>query len=274
MRRAVVVPMAVMLLFAVPLLAQADEVFLPLVQCRPPTADTPQTPTAMPTITPPVITGTPGVLVVDGVDDYAEAPDRTTLDVGVGGESVTFEAWVNIQGTSGMPSPVSVILGKNGSYLLYTIRYGVYPDRTRCDGIRGTADSGQEFDLECCTTSSYSLGWHHLAGVLDFAAGEIRLYRDGKLRGTRAVNASGLWDSASSLRLGDVLAGEYDAVRISAAVLYSGDTYTEPPPPTSCESSTRVLWRFDGEPGATAFADICGSGATLTAHNGAHWQAN
>ena len=117
-----------------------------------------------------------GLLVLDGVDDYAETLHDSELDVGnEAGASFTVEAWANSPGYG------TLIIGKSESYSLSMRRYWDVSRRLEmgCVGMSLTSYSGQEI----CEWPAYSGGWHHVAGVFYQDTGRVQLYLDGSAFG-------------------------------------------------------------------------------------------
>jgi hypothetical protein len=213
-----------------------------------------------------------GLLVLDGIDDYALADDHPELDVGdEAGESLTIEAWVNIRGNAS--SSDSLYLSKLQSYSLYLRRYSIfeYPSwhTYGCVGVFFTPPSGQIGSFEVCEWPAYPLGWHHVAAVFDKDTSQVRIYKDGGAFGN-PYSWSALKNSTDGLQIGGKLPGAVDEVRISAMARYTGSTYTMPTSPFTCDVYTRALWHFDEFEGATIFHDACGADNFLVGYNGAH----
>lgn len=198
-----------------------------------------------------------GALVLDGVDDYAEAADQSELDLA--GGSFTVEAWVNLQNLGG-------VFLKPGAYGLHVESQYTYPSWRHCMGI----------DYPCsvteCTSSRYlSLGWHHIALVYDATAQQARAYYDGVQRASASCSAE---NSDQPLRVGKGFAGSLegavDEMRISRVARYTSN-FTPPTGLFSCDGNTRALWHLDEFEGTTMFHDICGAADNLfIGYNGAH----
>lgn len=201
-----------------------------------------------------------GVLVLDGIDDYAETADHPELDLA--GGSFTVEAWVNFQDLFW-----EEVFIKSGAYALHVERTYSYPTRHDCIGI------DYPCGVICCTSSKYlSLGWHHVALVYDALAGQARAYYDGVQRCSATCSAS---NSDQPLKVGkgitgNPLEGALDEMRISSVARYAS-AFTPPVGPFACDGSTRALWHFDEFEGATVFHDACGATDNLlVGYNGAH----
>ncbi len=198
-----------------------------------------------------------GALILDGIDDYAEAADHSELDLA--GGSFTVESWVNFQNLGG-------VFIKAGAYGMHVESTYSYPSWIHCMWIDYPCVKG------CCTSSRYlSLGWHHVALVYDVAAGQARAYYDGTQRCSATCTASNsdqaLWVGRG---LGGFLEGAVDEMRISNVVRYNGN-FTPPTEPFACDDHTLALWHFDEFAGATVSHDVCGAADNiLIGSNGAH----
>ncbi|MBL8056727.1 MAG: LamG domain-containing protein [Anaerolineales bacterium] len=112
-------------------------------------------------------------------------------------------------------------------------------------------------------TARLSAGqWYHLAAT--YAAGEIRLYVDG--RGVR-VTGLGTLTQGPALSLGGLdgypyFAGALDEVRLSRVIRYPAD-FTRPAAPFTPDADTLALWHFDEGSGQTA-SDASAAGNLLT----------
>jgi hypothetical protein len=219
-----------------------------------------------------------GLMVLDGVDDYAQAADHPELDVGVqDGESLTVEAWVNYRafrngGIVVHPGSVSLAMWVDDlpTPWLYCFCFAVYT----------SGDSQRHSFCSCHSPAPARDEWHHIAAVVDGTLGQLTLYLDGEKSGQRTFPTIGLADSSEPLLVGaNILAtGEWthfigllDEVRISDVARYSGDNPGLPQEPFTCDTNTRALWHFDEMDGATIFQDACGwTNNQLIGHNGAH----
>lgn len=210
-----------------------------------------------------------GLLVLDGVDDYAEAGDHPELDVGDdAGESLTVEGWLYVQRSGSLGD--SLYIDKQESYELYARRYTT--DRTYgCIGVFLVPPSGPTQGYEVCEWPPYSLGWHHAAAVFYQDTGHVRIYLDGEAFSDPHYFGPAFKNSAGGLKVGGKLGGGMDEVRISDVDRYTGTTYIIPTYPFTCDEHTRALWHFDELEGATVFHDACGmADNVLVGYNGAH----
>jgi len=208
-----------------------------------------------------------GLLVLDGVDDYALADDHPELDIGdEAGESLTIEAWIYVKANGSLSD--SLYVTKLQSYSLYARRYTT--DRTYgCIGVSLTPPSGQTWGFEVCEWPPYSLGWHHVAAVFNNDTSQIRIYMDGEAF-SNPYSWSALKNSTEGVKVGGKLPGGVDEIRVSAVARYTGSTYTVPTSPFTCDTHTRALWHFDEFEGTTIFHDVCGVDNLLIGYNGAH----
>jgi 6-phosphogluconolactonase (cycloisomerase 2 family) len=259
-----------------------------IVKPLPPTA-TP-TPTVPPTATPtagPTPTSQPGgppfgnTLRLDGVDDYATAPDSSNLRIGdEPGESLAIEAWLLIDDVT--PSSVQSlpVAGKLLDYELY-VRLG--PESANgCIGMILRVSFSSFVIFSRCTT--ITPGWHHVAGIYNRSNGAVSVYLDGQRVGDpSSFLGSAIYNSDANLHVGGTEdtttprpAVRIEELRISDSVRYTGTTYIVPKR-LSCDAQTRALWHFDEPTGATTIydggdgssSDCGGIEDTLTGINGA-----
>jgi hypothetical protein len=207
-----------------------------------------------------------GGLLELGIADFAEAADHSELDVGDDiDESLTIEAWVYIRGLIDIwPGISRNIVNKPQSNRLHTKRYD-QPDiplwrKYACFGL-SLSTRGVE---RCETPHSYRFTWHHVAGVFSKDTAEMRIYVDGEAFAESSGLGIVINNTTESLRVGEELSGGVDEVRISDVARYTGETYTIPTSPFTCDINTRALWHFDEGEGATVFHDACGADNALT----------
>jgi hypothetical protein len=214
-------------------------------------------------------------LALDGVDDYASAPDSVSLDLGIGAdEDFTIEGWFYVPDLTNTTN--DTLVWKNGAYGLFILYSTTQPDRFIFRVYTGTGSPGYVYiyydvDLD--------VRWHHVAAVFDNentpSGDQLILFLDGQrvYIGT-GFDVSGIPNSTSALNLGgygstNPAVGWMEEVRLSDTVRYSGSTYTEPTTPLSSDANTLSLYHFNETWGATTFADSSGNGNTLTGVNGA-----
>jgi len=199
-------------------------------------------------------------LALDGSDDYADTPDQSELDVG---QSLTIEAWINIQaGTDNSPR---YIVYKAMAYELFQ---KFDPGTKRCLGFTLYTSSGTPVGSIRCKSSAYTFGWHHVALVYEKTAGSVRIYLDGTLFAQYTVAVSDLYNSTYPVKVGQHFASGIDEIRISGVARYAS-AFTPPAGPFACDGHTRALWHFDEAAGATVFHDACGADSVLQGRNGA-----
>lgn len=213
-------------------------------------------------------------LSLDGVNDYASAPDSTSLDLGTNYQSFTIESFLYVPNTTTTGAKTIVYKG-NAYYLAINFR------TTAEDVIFVTLYDSLGASVQLTALRNLAAGWHHLAAVYvnDYTPSEDRvaLYLDGgQIAGGGGFQFSpGVANSASSLLVGGNSAGTaqfsrwIEEMRFSSTVRYSAATYTVPTAPFSRDSSTRALWHFDDTVGSTIFQDSSVNGNALTGYNGA-----
>jgi len=210
---------------------------------------------------------------LDGVDDFANAPDSNSLDLGTFNDDFTIELFFYVPSLS--TSGGQTLVYKNYNYYLFVVFNTSTPDVV---SFRVWLDQTNYVTLFHQT--NLSVGWHHVAAVFDneFTTTQDRLML--YLNGNRvAINDSydwtpGLINSSSPLYVGGINGGApfngmTEEIRFSRIVRYSNATYTVPTLPFTLDANTRALWRFNESVGSTSFGDIA-NGNTLTGHNGAH----
>ena len=216
------------------------------------------------------------MLMLDGVDDYANAPDSTSLDLGdTAGEDFTIEAFFNVPDAAGDTN--QVIFWKQYAYAL-TINFSAAGEDTVV-GRLWLQPTGPGATLSQTTT--ISPGWHHIAQVFDNEWStdwdRLAVYLDGALLAysTAFEVTPGINNSANTLSVGAnsgaaAFGGWLEEARFSDSVRYSGETYAISPAAFASDSHTRALWHFDEAAGATSFGDSSGNGNMLAGQNGAH----
>lgn len=237
-----------------------------------PTPTPTRTPTPTPTPTPDPLFHT--ALSLDGVNDYASAPDSNSLDLGTNYQDFTIETFFYVPNTT--MTGAKILAYKLSAYdLVINFR------TTDQDVIFSTLYDDFGSQVRMMGYRDLTVGWHHLAAVYDndYTTGDdlIVLFLDGsQLASGNGFNFSpGIANSTSSLLVGGNSGGTaqfsrwLEEMRFSATVRYSGAAYTVPTAPFSNNGPTRALWHFDETVGATLFNDRSGFGNTLTGFNGA-----
>jgi subtilase family serine protease len=136
----------------------------------------------------------------DGSNDFVSLGD--VLDAGTG--SLTVEAWfMKTSTTTANAKIVNKGLTSNG-----TPPDAGYALRITGGLLEFMVSSGAG-NLTAVSVEPSINAWHHAAGVLDRAAGEIRLYVDGVLRATRATGALGSLDTNIPLAFGALHRGSF-----------------------------------------------------------------
>ncbi len=243
-------------------------------------------PTQTPTVTPtPSHTPTPTAtqvtvplfdtaLSLDGVDDYASAPDSAWLDLGTGStDDFTLETFFYVPDENN--ATPDTLIWKQGAYGLYVIYSTSVADRFIFRIWTNATDYNFLF-----VDAALTVGWHHVAAVFDNentgSQDLMALYLDSNLAGSTTAFewTPGILNSASALNLGGYLgispnAGWMEETRLSNSVRYTGATYMVPTQPFAPDANTQALWRFDEPVGSTTLVDSSGNSNTLTGLNGA-----
>ena len=208
------------------------------------------------------------VLALDGIDDYALAPDQASLDLGRGTDKdFTIEAFFNVpSGAAGLRT----LLEREKYHLK------LFFSQDTADGIQ-LVIRFENGDLSLFPVVNLKTGWHHLAVVFDEEATPGKditsIYLDGSLEATRTDPDWGpVLDSSGPFYIGNQSSNPYggwiEEMRLSSVVRYSTD-FTVPDQYFEPDEHTRALWHFDEAPGSTSFADFSGKGNRLTGINGA-----
>lgn len=213
-------------------------------------------------------------LSLDGVNDYASAPDSASLDLGTNYQHFTIEAFIYVPNTT-MTGAKLLVYKSNAYYLAINFR------TTDQDVIYVTLYNNAGVTIQLLGFRNLNVGWHHIAAVYvnDYTPSEdmALLYLDGNqiASGGGFQFSPGLANSASPLLVGGNSASSaqfsrwMEELRFSSTVRYSAATYTVPTAPFTRDGSTRALWHFDDTVGSTIFQDSSVNGNTLTGYNGA-----
>jgi len=216
-------------------------------------------------------------LALDGVDDYASAPDSSSLDLGDSdGEDFTIETFFYVPDLTN--TTTDTLFWKQGAYGLYILYSNTIEDRFIFRLYTSALSTDYVFIYY---NVNLSIGWHHVAAVFDNeytpSTDLAALYLDGNqvVTGTGVDWTPGIWNSSSALNIGGYVgvnptAGWLDEARISDIVRYVGPTYTVPSSAFVNDVNTRALWHFDDSWGSTSFIDSSTNGNDLTGINGAH----
>lgn len=178
-------------------------------------------------------------VVFNGTSSYVDVPYNAGLNIT---GALTLEAWVKTTSTAYQ----HVI--ERGDWWQDKMSYDltIAEGKVRLDIMQ----SNGSYATVIGTTAMSLNAWHHIAGVYD--GSQMRVYLDGVLNGTAAAtvtpgsNTTGLRIGKSSfLYYPNYFNGRIDEVRISNAALYSSN-FT-PNAHLAATSSTKGLWKFDGE---------------------------
>lgn len=210
------------------------------------------------------------VLALDGIDDYASAPDSNDLDLGRGASpDFTIETFFYL--TDPTPSGTKTLIEREQFSLELLL-------------TSGTADSIQlHLHFETAEWSLFPVlslepGWHHLAVVYinEFSEGMDRasIYLDGTLQAFRtAADPGPLQNSAGPLYVGSPDMGPFggfvEELRLSSTARYTGNSFEPLAVNFEPDEYTRALWHFDEYPGSTNFHDSSGGDHTLAGNRGA-----
>ncbi len=219
-----------------------------------------------------LLTGYSGpALALDGVNDYATAPDHPTLDLGVGSEEdFTIEAFAYVPSDDYTGN--KTLIYKQNAYALFFNQNGTF--------FRLWSSPISTDYVTLSSEQKPAAGWNHIAAVFDNeytpSQDRIAIYLNGTLAAasTAVKWTPGINNSTSALNVGAYLGvnpfgGSIDELRFSDVVRYSGSSYTVPTSPFTPDAHTRALWHFDEPVGSTVFLDSSGNGNTLTGVNGA-----
>jgi subtilisin family serine protease len=184
-------------------------------------------------------------LSLNGSTGYIDVPDPTSggVPLDITG-SVTVEGWVKTTSTARQ----GIVERYNNSACTGTADGG-YALLIRANGnVRfETLKNGCEFDNLDAVATVRDGNWHHIAGVWD--GSQMRVYVDGQLKASKSTTfAPGT--GTSHLLIGrsqdgsGFFNGLIDEVRVTAAAVYSGSSFTTQHRVTGVVL-TRGLWKFD-----------------------------
>jgi hypothetical protein len=208
------------------------------------------------------------VLNLDGIDDYAVAPDKGSLDLGRGAEKdFTIESFFYVPaGVSGLRT----VIEREQFHLKLLFNEGT------ADGIQLVIHL-EKGTLSLAPVINLKTGWHHVAVVFNEEATPGKditsLYLDGSLEAIRTDPDWGsVLDSSNPIYIGSSSSnthkGWIEEIRLSSTVRYSSN-FTVPDRYFAPDEYTRALWHFDEFLGSSHFADSSGKGNHLTGMNGA-----
>jgi hypothetical protein len=182
--------------------------------------------------------GSGTALRFDGTDDLVRVPPAIQFAPGAG--SLTFECWVEIEDPARADGIAECADGDfSNGWRLRHVAGGAF--LFEVDGATATRTA---------SGGPVPSGWHHVAGVLDAAAGEARLYVDGALAAVDAGGAPGAVTPTAPLFLGRAgaafLKGSLDEVRVWSLARTEAeirrDMYRRL---TGGEPLLRAYWRID-----------------------------
>ncbi len=216
-------------------------------------------------------------LTLDGVNDYASAPDADSLDLGVGaGNSFTLECFFHLPVTNRL-GYASLITKAQGYEL------GLLFDSNTT--ILNFSTAKIPGSLDVLTGVNLKPGRHHVAAVFANSTNPTvrTLFLDGRrvYRDTFANFPSGINAVLSAVSVGGAYGtnsfkGWLDEVRISNMARYTNDSpisthdtpYRIPKTPFVPDVNTVALWHFDENTGTANFADASSNSNHLASSNG------
>ena len=195
-------------------------------------------------------------LALDGVDDFASAPDNTSLDLGIGVDE-DFQISLRFYVPDLTNNSMDTLVWKNGAYGLYIIFSSTSPDRLvfRVNtGITSYVSLSYEIDIPA--------GWHAFTARFDNEYSPDQDLIAVQLDGAPEITATGfdvtgMMDSTSPFYVGG-----YGTINPASG-------WIEELKITVNESDVRAWWHFDEDWGDTVFLDSSLYGNTLTGENGA-----
>lgn len=206
--------------------------------------------------------GTNYSVLYNGTSSYVDVPYNANLNItGV----LTVEAWVKTTSAA-----YQTVL-ERGDWWQALMSYDltISEGKVRMDIMQ---TSGSYVTVIGSTAMSQGV-WHHIAGVYD--GSQMRVYLDGMLDGT-AMASMAPGNNTTGLRIGrstylyypNPFVGRIDEVRVSNAAIYTGN-FT-PAVHLTATSSTKGLWKFDGE----TTNDSSSSGANGSLQGGATYSTD
>jgi len=174
----------------------------------------------------------------DGVDDIVNVPPAIQFAPGTG--NLTVECWVDIEDPARADGLLECADGDfSNGWRLRQVANGAF--LFEVDGATATRTA---------TGGAVPSGWHHVAGVLDGTAGEVRLYVDGALVAFDATGGPGAVTPTAPLLLGKAgtafLKGSMDEVRVWSVARTEAeiarDRYRRL---NGNEAQLRAYWRMD-----------------------------
>src|SRR5690606_32581804 len=121
-------------------------------------------------------------LRLDGVDDYA-SPDKPVIYTD---QSFTVSVWVRPTVTTGYPNAAMQLSdGTPPGFIMYR---GATESEWKCKMLASPTDGSGANATLIATPATDTSNYHHLVCVLDAQARELRLYLDGVLKASKAMN--------------------------------------------------------------------------------------
>ena len=129
-------------------------------------------------------------LLPDGTGGHVDIPDEDgTFNFGPN-DSYTVEAWVKYSGEGGSGSAGGVIVTKGGDdrfpFMLWIRRHADKPGQ-----VCFSRDDGDLFQAQSDCDTLNDGTWHHIAGVHDGVARQLRIYVDGTFQGYGTSGSAG-----------------------------------------------------------------------------------
>ncbi|MEK6334072.1 MAG: LamG-like jellyroll fold domain-containing protein [Acidobacteriota bacterium] len=183
--------------------------------------------------------GSGNSLSLDGSSGYVQVPNSASINIA---GSITLEAWIKPSTAWANQDIVTrESWGQGGTGGGYEL--SLYQGKVRLDFYQTPSTYTSALGSTAATANT----WHHVAGVFD--GSQMRVYLDGVLDGSYSTT-SGPASGTSSLKIGRTSLGSYfngliDEVRLSNAAVYTSN-FT-PQPHLTSSSSTKGLWKFDGQ---------------------------
>jgi hypothetical protein len=244
-----------------------------------PTSTTSHTPTPTETPTPndtptPTPTSPAGlyqvVMELNGVDEYAQASDSNSLDLGVGSsDDFTLEGFFYLADPNS--DRTVYLITKDNAYSLYLTFSSTVKDQVHFKlwASNGWVDVAMQLDL--------TAGWHHIAAGFNneytSSWDQMSIFLDGVriANDTAHEFTPGISSNANPLNVGGsiqgyLLDGMVEEARLSNNMRYTG-SYAVPNAPFNPDGNTRALWHFDEPDGDLTFEDSSGYANMLNLMN-------
>src|SRR5690606_4721760 len=121
-------------------------------------------------------------LRLDGVDDYA-SPDKPVIYTD---QSFTVSVWVRPTVTTGYQNfAMQLSDGTQPGFIMY---HGATESEWKCKMLASPTDGSGANATLIATPATDTSNYHHLVCVFDAQARELRLYLDGVLKASKAMN--------------------------------------------------------------------------------------